>query len=96
MTLEGIFGVPLAVNQKTYRVTVTPERATDVDEVLDRQPAATRGFLLRTSILARMTGPLCDAVTGPADGMSGSAVLEMFERRTLLLVPLDDHRRWYR
>lgn len=67
-----------------------------VDEVLDRQPAHLRRFLLDTSVLDRLCGPLCDAVTGPADGMPGSAVLEMFERRNLLLVPLDDHRRWYR
>ncbi|HEX5877979.1 MAG TPA: LuxR C-terminal-related transcriptional regulator [Actinomycetota bacterium] len=67
-----------------------------VDEVLDQQPAHLRRFLLDTSVLDRLCGPLCDAVTGPADGMPGSAVLEMFERRNLLLVPLDDHRRWYR
>ena len=67
-----------------------------VDEVLDQQPAHLRRFLLDTSILDRLCGPLCDAVTGPADGTPGSAVLEMFERRNLLLVPLDDHRRWYR
>ena len=67
-----------------------------VDEVLDQQPAHLRRFLLDTSVLDRLCGPLCDVVTGPADGMPGSAVLEMFERRNLLLVPLDDHRRWYR
>jgi ATP/maltotriose-dependent transcriptional regulator MalT len=67
-----------------------------VDEVLDQQPAHLRQFLLDTSVLDRLCGPLCDVVTGPADGMPGSAVLEMFERRNLLLVPLDDHRRWYR
>lgn len=67
-----------------------------LDEVLDQQPAHLRRFLLETSVLDRLCGPLCDAVTGPADGMPGSAVLEMLERRNLLLVPLDDHRRWYR
>ncbi|MGH3348850.1 MAG: LuxR C-terminal-related transcriptional regulator [Nocardioides sp.] len=67
-----------------------------VDEVLDQQPTHLRRFLLDTSVLDRLCGALCDAVTGPADGMPGSAVLEMFERRNLLLVPLDDHRRWYR
>ena len=67
-----------------------------VDEVLDQQPAHLRQFLLDTSVLDRLCGPLCDVVTGPADGMPGTAVLEMFERRNLLLVPLDDHRRWYR
>ena len=67
-----------------------------LDEVLDQQPAHLRRFLLDTSVLDRLCGPLCDAVTGPADGMRGSDVLETFERRNLLLVPLDDHRRWYR
>jgi LuxR family maltose regulon positive regulatory protein len=67
-----------------------------VDEVLDQQPIHLRRFLLDTSVLDRLCGPLCDAVAGPADGMPGSAVLEMFERRNLLLVPLDDRRRWYR
>ncbi len=67
-----------------------------VDEVLDQQPAHLRQFLLDTSVLDRLCGPLCDVVSGPADGMPGSAVLEMLERRNLLLVPLDDRRRWYR
>jgi LuxR family maltose regulon positive regulatory protein len=67
-----------------------------VDEVLDQQPPPLRRFLLDTSVLDRLCGPLCDAVTGPADGMAGSAVLETLERRNLLLVPLDDHRHWYR
>ena len=66
------------------------------DEVLDLQPDPLRRFLLDTSVLDRLSGPLCDAVAGPVDGMSGGAVLELLERRNLLLVPLDDHRRWYR
>ncbi len=66
------------------------------DEVLDQQPPHLRRFLLDTSVLERLCGPLCDAVTGPVDGMPGTAVLELLERRNLLLVPLDDHRRWYR
>ena len=66
------------------------------DEVLDQQPSQLRRFLLDTSVLERLCGPLCDAVTGPVDGMPGAAVLELLERRNLLLVPLDDHRRWYR
>lgn len=67
-----------------------------VDEVLDQQPPHLRRFLLDTSVLDRLCGPLCDAVSGPADGMPGSAVLETFERRNLPMVPLDNHRRWYR
>jgi LuxR family maltose regulon positive regulatory protein len=64
-----------------------------VEEVLHRQPQRVRSFLLETSILARMTGPLCDAVTGQ-DG--GKATLEALDRGNLFLVALDDRRRWYR
>ncbi len=64
-----------------------------VEEVLSRQPERVRSFLLQTSVLSRLTGPLCDAVTGQDDG---KAVLEALERGNLFLVPLDDRRRWYR
>jgi LuxR family maltose regulon positive regulatory protein len=64
-----------------------------VEEVLQRQPEPVRRFLLRTSILDRLSGPLCDAVTGE-DG--GTATLEALERGNLFVVPLDDRRRWYR
>ena len=63
------------------------------EEVLARQSAAVREFLLRTSILERLTGPLCDAVTG-RDG--GKATLVALERANLFVVPLDDRRQWYR
>ncbi len=64
-----------------------------VDEVLKRQPERTRNFLLQTSILNRLSGPLCDAVTGQA---GGKAMLEELDRANLFVVPLDDRRRWYR
>jgi LuxR family maltose regulon positive regulatory protein len=64
-----------------------------VEEVLHRQPEAVRRFLLTTSILSRMTGPLCDAVTGQDEG---KATLEALDRGNLFLVPLDDRRHWYR
>ena len=63
------------------------------EEVLHRQPDDVRSFLLETSILGRMSGPLCDAVTGH-DG--GKAMLEALDRGNLFLVQLDDRRRWYR
>ena len=63
------------------------------EEVLARQPAPVRTFLLQTSVLGRLTGPLCDAVTGQGDGR---AMLEALDRGNLFLVPLDDRRRWYR
>ncbi|MDQ3809021.1 MAG: LuxR C-terminal-related transcriptional regulator [Chloroflexota bacterium] len=64
-----------------------------VEEVLQRQPEAVRSFLLQTSILDRLSAPLCDAVTGEH---SGKAVLEALERGNLFVLPLDDSRRWYR
>jgi LuxR family transcriptional regulator, maltose regulon positive regulatory protein len=64
-----------------------------VEEVLQRQSERVRGFLLQTSILDRLSGPLCDAVTGQADG---KAMLENLDRANLFVVPLDDRRRWYR
>ena len=64
-----------------------------VEEVLGRQPAKVRDFLLQTSVLRRLSGPLCDAVTGRS---GGKAALEALERGNLFLVPLDDRRQWYR
>ncbi|MDR0343134.1 MAG: hypothetical protein LBI49_08420, partial [Nocardiopsaceae bacterium] len=62
-------------------------------EVLDRQAEELRGFLLETSVLERLCGALCDAVTGRADGQ---AMLEQVERSGLFLVPLDEVRGWWR
>lgn len=64
-----------------------------VDEVLDLLPGTMRSFLLHTSILERMTGGLCNALTDQADGQ---AVLESLERSNLFVIPLDDQRSWYR
>ena len=64
-----------------------------VAEVLQRQPAPVRSFLLQTSILDRLNGPLCDAVTGQEEG---NARLEALERGNFFVVPLDDKRHWYR
>jgi LuxR family maltose regulon positive regulatory protein len=62
-------------------------------EVLDNQPPKLRSFLLHTSVLARLSGALCDAMLQT----SGSAsVLEEIERENLFVVPLDMSRRWYR
>jgi LuxR family transcriptional regulator, maltose regulon positive regulatory protein len=62
-------------------------------EVLDGQPPEVREFLLRTSVLDRMSGPLCDAV---AQVESSTARLDELERAGLFLLPLDTKRRWYR
>ena len=64
-----------------------------VEEVLQRQPEHVRRFLLQTSILERLSGPLCDAVTRRNDG---KRMLEALERDNLFVVPLDDTRQWYR
>jgi LuxR family maltose regulon positive regulatory protein len=63
------------------------------DEVLARQSGQVRDFLLGTAVLDRLTGPLCDAVTGSA---GGTRMLEELERDNLFLVPLDTERIWYR
>ncbi len=80
-----------------------------VEEVLERQPPEVQHFLLQTSILDRLTGPLCDAVIEPDEGatgelsadaerpcLGGQETLEMLERSNLFIVRLDDERRWYR
>jgi LuxR family maltose regulon positive regulatory protein len=64
-----------------------------VEEVLQRQPEDVRSFLLTTSILSRLSGSLCDAVTGRDDG---KPMLEALDRGNLFVVQLDDRRRWYR
>lgn len=69
-----------------------------VEEVLKLQPRRVSTFLLQTSILDNMCGPLCESVVetdmdGPADGQ---AMLEALEGMNLFVIPLDDERRWYR
>jgi LuxR family maltose regulon positive regulatory protein len=63
-----------------------------VEEVLQRQPEHVRNFLLQTAILDRLSGSLCDAVTGREDGRG---MLEALERGNLFVVPLDNQRQWY-
>jgi LuxR family maltose regulon positive regulatory protein len=63
------------------------------EEVLERQPERVRSFLLQTSILDRLHGPLCDAVSGQT---GGSTRLEALEHGNFFVVPLDDQRHWYR
>jgi ATP/maltotriose-dependent transcriptional regulator MalT len=63
------------------------------DEVLRQQPENIRSFLLHTAILDRLSGPLCDALTGRNDG---DKLLAHLEAANLFVVPLDEERRWYR
>ena len=77
------------------------------DEVLRQRPKGTEAFLLKTSILSRLCGPLCDAVLSsgenltpvsslPSASASSQNILEMLERANLFVVPLDNERCWYR
>ena len=82
-----------------------------IEEVLQHQPEPIQAFLLQTSILDRLCGPLCDAVTVeirdeaseegreariPAPDLDSRTILEHLERANLFVVPLDDRREWYR
>jgi LuxR family maltose regulon positive regulatory protein len=64
-----------------------------VDEVLARQPEEVQTFLRRTSILERFCAPLCEYVVGGNEGMD---IIDTLDRSNLFLIPLDDHRQWYR
>ena len=63
------------------------------EEVLNQQPEEIQQFLLQTSILDRLNGDLCNAVTGRSDGR---ALLERLFNANLFLIPLDDEGHWYR
>ena len=65
-----------------------------IEQVLDRQTPEMREFLLRTSILERLSAPLCDTVAGT--GGTAQGMLIAIERANLFLVPLDDEHGWYR
>ena len=70
-----------------------------LEEVLQQQSESIQAFLLHTSILSRLCGPLCDAVLGEPAGPgqeTGQETLEYLERANLFIVPLDNERRWYR
>jgi LuxR family maltose regulon positive regulatory protein len=80
-----------------------------VEEVLQRQPEEIQAFLLHTSILERLCGPLCDAVAeigdwrletdqeqSPVSSRRSQDILEYLESSNLFIIPLDDKRRWYR
>lgn len=70
------------------------------DEVLRWQPDHIRAFLLQTSVLEQLCGPLCDAVCDPPAEpkaqQRGQQILEYLQESNLFVVPLDDERRWYR
>ncbi|HXJ64614.1 MAG TPA: LuxR C-terminal-related transcriptional regulator [Actinomycetota bacterium] len=76
-----------------FRGTLRPVADFLRDEVLHRQPEPVREFLLRTSVLDRMSPGLCDAVTG---GDGAALMLADLERSNLFIVPLDEDAAWYR
>ena len=63
------------------------------EEVLERQPDRVREFLLETSVLERLSGEVCDAVTGRP---GSQLLLEQVDRAGLFVVPLDEVRGWWR
>ena len=73
--------------------TPSPLLVNGTEEVLSRQNQHTQDFLLQTSILDRLTAPLCDAVVGRPGSQN---VLEALDRANLFLVPLDHERCWFR
>ena len=64
-----------------------------MEQVLERQSNEVRDFLVETSVLERLTAPLCDAVTGRTDGRD---MLLKLEHGNLFIAPLDESRQWYR
>jgi LuxR family maltose regulon positive regulatory protein len=66
-----------------------------ITEVVRQQPEAVRTFLLCTSILERMCGPLCDALLESKPG-TGENILLSLEQSNLFIIPLDNERKWYR
>lgn len=65
-------------------------------ELVQTQSAAVQAFLLKTSILKRLTGPLCDAVLGEDLVLDSTSMLMQLHKHNLLLVPLDNQQTWYR
>lgn len=64
-----------------------------IEEVFERQPPDVKDFLLKTSILERLAGPLCAAVAGIN---SSQEILERLEHANLFIIPLDQSRTWFR
>ncbi len=103
--ITGLQLAALSLRQQTNRTAFIEAFAGDdrhvmdylIDEVLSRQPDEVTDFLLKTCILERLSGPLCDAVihSDPHAGHSQN-ILEYLEQANLFIVPLDSRRLWYR
>jgi LuxR family transcriptional regulator, maltose regulon positive regulatory protein len=94
LSLQGCKDVPVFLDNFSGSHAYVMDYLTE--EVLARQSEPAREFLLQTSILDRLCGPLCDAVTHAEAEINGQAVLETLERNNLFVIPLDDERHWYR
>ncbi len=67
------------------------------EEVLDHQPGEIRQFLLRSSILATLSGPLCEAVVKPDAQLGyGAVMLNRLEHANLFITALDEKHEWFR
>lgn len=64
-----------------------------LEEVLNHQPENIQDFLLKTSVLTKLSGDLCNAVSGDSNSQN---ILEELERANLFIIPLDDKRHWFR
>jgi LuxR family maltose regulon positive regulatory protein len=102
LSLRGVLSAPTGAKRDTTRTAqfISAFAGDDryiadylVDEVLARQSKDVKDFLLQTSVLDCMTGPLCGAVTGREDSQD---ILEQLEQGNLFIVPLDHRRQWYR
>src|SRR4051794_18525559 len=94
LTLRGsATPAAIAARLETFAGSQRPILDYFVAEVLQAQPAGLQDFLLRTSVLSRLSGPLCDALMGRNDS---AQTLEAIDRANLFLEPLDDGGRWYR
>ena len=67
-----------------------------MEEVLQRQSPEVQRFLLQTSVLDQLSGPLCDAVAAPRPGDGSQSILEHLDQTNLFVTPLDERRTWYR
>lgn len=91
LSLQDASDLPRQVQQFAGTHTFIGDYLTE--EVLQRQPADIQQFLMDTSILKRLSGALCNAVTGRTDA---AALLTALDRGHLFLIPLDDEHVWYR
>jgi LuxR family maltose regulon positive regulatory protein len=99
--ITGLQMAALSLQRRSDRRSFVDEFAGDdryivdylAEEVLQRQPTHIQDFLLQTSGLDVLSGPLCDAVSQREDSQ---AILDELERANLFIVPLDNHRQWYR